>query len=259
MQEDLRITTIQTNLYWEDVSKNLDNFENKIAAINNNTDIIVLPEMFSTGFSMATEKLSQTMDGNSIIWMKRMAVSSSAMIIGSLIIHDQGKYVNRLLAVEPNGKIQYYDKKHLFAMAGENQSYSAGANKLIFEFKGWRIFPLICYDLRFPVWSRNQNNYDILIYVANWPEKRSNHWKILLQARAIENQSFVVGVNRIGEDGNKFHYSGDTCVISPLGQNISKTEAYKESVETITINKKKLDLVRKTLPFAMDSDPFTLL
>ncbi len=259
MQEKLRITTIQTNLFWEDISKNLNNFESKIQTVKGKTDIIILPEMFSTGFSMTPGKFSQTMEGFSVNWMKKMASYSNALLIGSLIINDQGKHVNRLFAVQPDGTFHHYDKKHLFAMAGENKSYSAGADKLIISYKGWNIFPLICYDLRFPVWSRNQNNYDILIYVANWPEKRSNHWKILLQARAIENQAFVVGVNRIGEDGNQFKYSGDTCVIDALGQKISTTEAYKESIETVILNKNELDQVRKTLPFLQDSDPFILI
>jgi len=258
MQEALRVTTIQTNLFWEDISKNLSNFESKIETVINKTDIIILPEMFSTGFSMTPRKFSQTMEGFSVSWMKKMASYSNALIIGSLIIEAHGKHLNRLLAVNPDGTYHHYDKKHLFAMAGENKSYSAGSDRLIFKYKGWNICPLICYDLRFPVWSRNQNNYDLLIYVANWPEKRSNHWKILLQARAIENQSFVVGVNRIGEDGNQYLYSGDTCVIDALGKKISTTEAYKESIETVILNKKELDQVRKTLPFLEDSDSFML-
>jgi omega-amidase len=259
MQEEIRITTIQTSLFWEDVSKNLRHFEERLRSIKNKTDIIVLPEMFTTGFSMVPSKLAETMDGDSVSWMKKMAFDLDTLLIGSLIIQDQDKYVNRLLVVYPDSSIQYYDKKHLFAMAGENHSYTAGSDKLIFDFKGWKICPLICYDLRFPVWSRNRNNYDVLIYVANWPEKRNNHWKVLLQARAIENQSYVVGVNRIGEDGNQYHYSGDTCIYDPMGQKISNTESYRESIETVILKKTELDKVRKSLPFALDSDNFIIV
>ena len=259
MLDELKITTIQSNLLWENISENLQNFENKIKTISNKTDIIVLPEMFSTGFSMSPSKFAQSMDGTAVNWMKKMSANSKALMLGSLIIEDKGKYFNRLLAITPNGNVQYYDKKHLFGMAGENECYEEGKTKLIFDFKGWKICPLICYDLRFPVWSRNQNNYDVLVYVANWPEKRSNHWKILLQARAVENQSYVVGVNRIGEDGNQNKYSGDTCVFDPNGQKISTTEAYMESIETVILSKNLLTEIRKLLPFSKDMDNFVLV
>jgi omega-amidase len=256
MNDILKVTIIQTSLKWEAIEENLEKFENKIKCIDNKTDIIVLPEMFSTGFSMNPAKLAQQMEGEAVFWMKEMAKQCNAVIIGSLIIEENLKYFNRLLVVFPDGLIQYYDKKHLFAMAGENSAYSAGNEKLIFNYKGWKICPLICYDLRFPVWIRNKNDYEVLIFVANWPEKRSNHWKILLQARAIENQSYVVGVNRIGEDGNKYIYSGDSCVIDPMGKKISTTEAYKENIETIALSHEQLINTRKLLPFYLDSDQF---
>ncbi len=259
MLEEIRITTIQTNLVWENVQKNLDNFRSKIALIQGFSDLIVLPEMFTTGFSMDPKQFAQTMSGDSVLWMKEMAAFAKAYIMGSLIISDNNNFFNRLIVVSPKGDIQFYNKRHLFAMAGENNSYTAGGSKLIFEIAGWRICPLICYDLRFPVWSRNQNNFDVLVYVANWPEKRNFHWKALLKARAIENQVYVVGVNRIGEDGNKFSYSGDTCVYDALGQKISTTEPYKESIETVILLKNELEHIRKTLPFSSDADKFVLV
>lgn len=258
MNDFLRITSIQSNLIWEGIKENLENFEKKIISIKNETDIIVLPEMFSTGFSMNPAKLAQKMEGETIVWMKRMAKHCNAVLMGSLIILDNLKFFNRLMIVFPEGSIKYYDKKHLFAMAGEDSAYSPGKEKLIFEYKGWRICPLICYDLRFPVWIRNMNDYDVLIFVANWPEKRSNHWKILLQARAIENQSYVIGINRVGEDGNKYIYSGDSCVIDPMGNKISLTKAYEENIETVTLSYEELINTRKMLPFYLDSDQFHL-
>jgi len=256
--ETLKITTIQTNLIWEDIKGNLENFEKKINSIVEQTDVIVLPEMFSTGFSMKPEEFAESMNGSSVAWMRRMADRSGALLIGSLIIEDDGRYVNRLLAVRPDGNIEFYDKRHLFAMAGEDKSYAAGDKRLIVNYKGWNINPLICYDLRFPVWSRNQKDYDIQIYVANWPEKRSFHWNILLQARAIENQAYVVGVNRIGVDGNGYAHSGDTCVFDPQGIRLSKTASNEEKVETVILEKSHLEQVRRMLPFMQDGDNFTV-
>ncbi|MDF1546287.1 MAG: amidohydrolase [Bacteroidales bacterium] len=258
MTNNLKVTTIQTNLIWEDVKRNLLNFELKIRNIGEITDIIVLPEMFSTGFSMKPAEFAESMDGESAGWMKKMATLTDALIVGSLIIKENGKFVNRLLAVKPDGAMEYYDKRHLFAIGGEHKEYDAGNKLLIFSYKGWKINPLICYDLRFPVWSRNQNDFDIQIYVANWPEKRSFHWNILLQARAIENQSFVVGVNRIGADGNGYLHSGDTCIFDPMGIRISKTNPNEDSTETVTLDKSLLEQVRKSLPFLQDGDNFTI-
>ncbi len=258
MSQILKITTIQTHLFWEDVQKNLINFELKIKNISEPTDIIVLPEMFTTGFSMKPENFAETMQGNTVDWMKKMAIKRNSLILGSIIIKVENKYVNRLLAVYPDSKIDYYDKRHLFAMAGEDKDYTAGDKRLIINYKGWRINPLICYDLRFPVWSRNLGDYDVQVYVANWPEKRSFHWNILLQARAIENQAYVVGVNRIGEDGNGYKHSGDTCVFDPLGVRISFTNPNEDRVETIRLNMEALKKVRKSLPFIQDGDKFTI-
>jgi omega-amidase len=258
MDKILKVTTIQTHLFWEDVQKNLINFELKIKNIDQPIDVIVLPEMFTTGFSMNPSKFAESMDGKTVDWMKKMASARDALILGSIIINDQNKFVNRLLAVYPDGRLEYYDKRHLFAMAGEHKEYTAGDKRLIIDYKGWRINPLICYDLRFPVWSRNLSDYDVQIYVANWPEKRSFHWNILLQARAIENQAYVVGVNRIGEDGNGYAHSGDTCVFDPLGVRISFTNPNEDKVETVILNSDVLEKVRKSLPFMQDGDKFTI-
>ncbi len=253
----LKISCIQSNLYWKDIEKNLAQFEEKIYPITE-TDIIVLPEMFTTGFIMEPENFAEKMDGRSVSWMKKMAATKETLVIGSLIIEEEKKYYNRLLAVFPDGNIEYYNKRHLFAMAGENRHYVQGSKNLIFNYKTWRIKTLICYDLRFPVWSRNQDNYDLLIYVANWPSTRSFHWKILLQARAIENQAFVVGVNRVGNDGNNISHSGDTSVFDPLGHLLSSIEPNEEKSETIILNKSHLEETRQKLPFAKDSDKFQI-
>lgn len=253
---NLSVTIIQANLLWEDKEGNIAHFQRKIEKIDTNTDIIILPEMFTTGFSMAPEPFAEKMDGQTVKWMQMMAKYSGAAITGSIIIDERGNYVNRFLFVKPDGEYQYYDKRHLFAMAGENELYSQGNKNVLFTYKGWRIRPLICYDLRFPVWSRNTDDYDLLIYVANWPKKRIAHWKTLLQARAIENQAFVAGVNRIGLDGNNYNYSGDSAIYDPLGEKITKTKTNEDSVETIIISKEFIHKIRKSLPFLTDKDDF---
>ncbi len=258
MTENLKITTIQTNLFWEDKDKNISNLEQKIKTVNEDTDIIILPEMFSTGFSMLPEQFAEKMSGKTVEWMKQMAYSKSVLLIGSVIIEEDKKYFNRLLALYPNGNIKYYDKRHLFTPGGEHKKYSRGNRAVIIEYKGWRINPLICYDLRFPVWSRSKKNYDVQIYIANWPQKRHNHWTTLLQARSIENQAYVVGVNRIGTDGNGYEHSGDTAVFDPWGEKISTTKANEEKNETLILKKETLLKVRKLLPTLNDADKFEI-
>jgi omega-amidase len=265
---DLMISTIQTNLIWEDKAANLAMFEEKISKIEK-TELVVLPEMFSTGFSMEPEKLAESMDGESIQWMKRMAKENRVIITGSLIIEDNGNYYNRLIWMLPDGNYGFYDKRHLFAYAGEHEHYKPGNKRLIASVKGWKVNLQVCYDLRFPVWSRNQkkniasnkNNvqpeYDLLIYVANWPERRSSAWKSLLIARAIENQCYVIGVNRVGNDGNAIYHSGNTIIIDPMGE-ILYHMADNEEVFTMTLSKVRLDEVRIRLPFWKDADPFTI-
>ena len=262
----LTLTLIQTPLFWEDKGANLDLLSQKIAAIEEYTEIIVLPEMFSTGFSMQPAKFAETMDGPTIAWMRSLSAEKKAIITGSLIIVENEKYFNRLIWMLPNGQLGYYDKRHLFAYAGEDQHYSRGDKRLIASVKGWKINLQVCYDLRFPVWARQgqSNNdtinpeYDILLYVANWPEKRSHAWKTLLTARAIENQCFTVGVNRVGLDGNDIAHSGNTMVTGPLGEILYHC-ADQQDVFTITLQKEDLIHTRDRYPFWKDADMFQLL
>jgi omega-amidase len=267
----LIITTIQTNLHWEDKAANLQMLEEKINSIKEKTEIVILPEMFSTGFSMQPEKLAETMDGETVKWMKRIAAEKKIILTGSVIISDTGlaapsgqiDYYNRLIWMLPNGQYGIYDKRHRFAYAGEDEQFSAGTKRLIASVKGWKINLLICYDLRFPVWARQQSQsespeYDLLIYVANWPERRVYAWKTLLQARAIENQCYVVGVNRTGDDGNNIHYSGESMIIDPMGE-VLYTKKEEEDIFTITIDKGHLNSVREKFPFWRDADHFQIL
>jgi len=259
----LTITTIQTNLFWEDKAANLHLLQQKIESLTEPTEIVVLPEMFSTGFSMNVDELAETMDGETVQWMQRVSRENGIVLTGSIIIEEGGKYFNRLIWMLPNGQSGHYDKRHLFAYGEEDRHYTAGSKRLIASVKGWKINVQVCYDLRFPVWARQQPKnrdaeYDVLIYVANWPEKRSHAWKTLLCARAIENQCYVVGVNRVGSDGNKIYHSGNTLVIDPLGQ-VLYHMADEEDINTITLTKEKLEEVRTRFPFLNDADQFTIL
>jgi predicted amidohydrolase len=248
----LSITTIQTDLHWEDKTANLQMLAQKINSIKEKTEIVVLPEMFSTGFSMKTETLSETMEGETLQWMKRIAAEKKIILTGSVIIEENNSYYNRLIWMQPNGQYGIYDKRHCFAYAGEDEHYTAGTKRLIASVKGWKINLLVCYDLRFPVWARqtpgDTAEYDVLIYVANWPEKRIHAWKTLLQARAIENQCYVVGTNRVGDDGNNIHYSGESMVVDPLGE-VLYTKKDEEDIFTITLDKDHLQTVREKFPF----------
>ncbi len=258
--QDLNITTIQTHLVWEDVDKNLSHLNEKLSEIKTDTDIIVLPEMFTTGFTMSPQTLAEEHGGKGLQWMLQKSKEKKCIIVGSISVKESNNYYNRLYWTKPDGSYEFYDKRHLFRMGNEHEHYSAGSKKLVVEYKGWKICPLVCYDLRFPVWSRNrkENTYDALIYVANWPEVRSYPWKHLLIARAIENQCYVIGVNRIGEDGNNIKHSGDTCIINPRGEVISKTLAYEDKVETQSISYTYLAEFRKLFPVMMDGDEFDL-
>ena len=262
----LTITTIQTDLKWEDKAANLRTLEDKILSIPGNTELVVLPEMFSTGFSMRPEGLAERMDGPTLAWMRSVAARKRIILTGSVIIEEEGNYFNRLIWMLPNGEYGYYDKRHRFAYAGENEQYTAGHRRLITSVKGWKIMPLVCYDLRFPVWSRQTPapdpdtpllEYDVLLYVANWPQRRSLAWKTLLQARAIENQSYVVGLNRVGNDGNNIYHSGDSMIIDPLGE-ILYHGAEKEDIFTITLQKDTLTDIRQRFPFWRDADSFSI-
>ncbi len=262
--QDLTLTLVQADLVWESPSANLQHFEELLADVRQ-TDIIVLPEMFSTGFTMESKHFAQNMMGSSVQWMRTMAMQKQAVVTGSLIIEDDGSYYNRLIWMEPSGELQYYDKRHLFSLAGEEKHYTPGKHKIFPEIHDWKILPLICYDLRFPVWSRQSppftelgaHPYHLLIYVANWPERRVYAWEQLLIARAIENQCYVVGVNRVGNDGNAVYHSGHSTVIDPMGQRLLSV-AHDEAVETVTLNGTLLNDIRDRLPFLDDRDEFEL-
>ncbi len=256
--QDLTITLLQSDLYWENPGANLAMFEEKIWRINGKTDLIILPEMFTTGFTMNAPALAEPMNLSAFKWMKQNAAQTGAAITGSVIIKDKGSYFNRLIWMQPDGKFFYYDKRHLFRMAEEQLVYTPGTEKLLVSWKGWNIRPLICYDLRFPVWSRNRKNeYDLLLYVANWPEARRLPWKTLLQARAIENLCYVAGVNRIGKDGKGIAYSGDSSIINPKGELLWQKETTEEIV-SYTLSKSELDSFRAKFPADMDADDFSI-
>ena len=253
----MKVALIQSNIIWEDAEQNRNDFEAKINTIASNVDLIVLPEMFTTGFSMHPEPIAETMEGNSVLWLKTIAKSKNLAITGSLVIRENDKFYNRLVFVFPSGEIQHYDKRHLFSLAGEDKTYSAGAKKLIIEYKGWKICPLICYDLRFPVFSRNTEEYDLLLYVANWPTVRINAWDALLKARAIENMCYTIGVNRIGEDGNHHPYPGHSQVLDFLGNDIIKP-SQEETILIAELDKKQLLETRNKLGFLNDRDIFEI-
>lgn len=253
---NLKISPIQVELFWEDRDKNLEMFDSLLQDIK--TDVVILPEMFTSGFSMNTSKNYDTMDGSTIKWMLKKSSDINAVICGSLIIFDSGQYFNRFIWVQPDGELKWYDKRHLFAYVGEDKHYTSGQQRLIIEYKDWKILPLICYDLRFPVWSRNLQDYDVMIYVANWPQTRRNAWKTLLQARAIENQSYVIGVNRVGADGTGKVYSGDSSVISYSGEVIADYQN-EIIVGSVTLEKESLQRFRQDFPFLIDKDKFELI
>lgn len=262
--QDLTITLVQADLVWENKSANLAHAETLLKDVQQ-TDLIILPEMFSTGFSMDSKALAENMMGPSVQWMRNLAFQKNAVVTGSLIIEDEAQYYNRLIWMEPDGTLQYYDKRHLFSLAGEDKFYAPGKHKIFPELNDWKILPLICYDLRFPVWSRQSppftelgsNPYHLLVYTANWPERRVYAWEQLLIARAIENQCYVVGVNRVGQDGNMVYHSGHSCIIDPMGQKLLSV-AHEEAVETFTLSASNLGDVRDRLPFLDDRDEFEL-
>jgi omega-amidase len=281
----LTVTTIQPDLKWEDKTANLRRLEQMIDGIGVYTELVILPEMFSTGFSMRPETLAEQMDGPTIGWMRSIAARKKIILTGSLIVEEDGNYFNRLIWMLPSGQHGYYDKRHRFAYAGENDHYTAGNKRLVASVKGWKLLLLVCYDLRFPVWSRQTPapaaeapakaeqsqspassaeasakadrsfEYDLLIYVANWPERRAHAWKTLLQARAIENQAYVIGVNRVGVDGNQIAHNGDSMIIDPLGETLYHA-APKEEAFTLTLKKEELETTRQRFPFWKDADHF---
>lgn len=263
MSDYLKISLIQTDIHWHSIDANLAMLEEKIWQIGEETDLIVLPEMFNTGFTNSAKELAEPMNSKTFRWMKQQAMQMQAVVIGSFIVKEKSQFFNRLLWMEPNGAFDFYDKKHLFRMSKEHEVFSSGKEKLIKSWKGWRICPLICYDLRFPVWSRNYPDskgellYDLLIYVANWPAARSEAWKTLLKARAIENLSYVAGVNRVGEDGNKVTYNGNSIIADYKGE-VVFSAVDQEVITTYTLSKPELVAFRKKFPAYLDIDPFLL-
>lgn len=254
---ELVVSIIQADLVWENPNENRLYFENKFLELPA-TDLVVLPEMFTTGFTMNAESLAESSEGTTLKWMQSMAALNNFALTGSIIVKEADNYYNRLFFVYPDGSYEQYDKRHTFTLAGEDKIYTAGTNKLILEYKGFRICPLICYDLRFPVWIRNVEDYDLLVFVANWPEKRVSAWDALLKARAIENMSYCIGVNRVGEDGNGHPYSGHSAVYDVLGEKISKNSQETEFSETIVLKKEHVVRLRTQLQFLNDRDNFSL-
>jgi predicted amidohydrolase len=258
VNDHLRVTMVQTELAWQDPVANRHRLAAHFRGLMGHTDLVVLPEMFSTGFSMDTESLAEDMDGPTVGWMREEAAALGCVITGSLIVREQGRCYNRLVWARPDGTTGHYDKRHLFRIASEQDHYAPGARRLVVELKGWRVCPMICYDLRFPVWSRSRNDYDLLLYVANWPQRRAYAWSTLLRARAIENLSYVVGVNRIGKDGNGATYAGDSVAVDFLGRSLS-SEGGGDRVETVVLDLESLRSHRQSFPAHLDADRFELL
>lgn len=258
MNEDLHIAGIQVDLFWEQPKKNRENLEKHLDQLPKDVDLAVFPEMFATGFTMQPKRVAESMKGPSIEWMKSQAQKRDIALLGSLVIEEEGNYYNRAVFVHPNGEIETYDKRHAFGLAGEDEEYTSGSKKLIVNYKGWRICPLICYDLRFPVWSRFNEDYEVLIYMANWPKPRILAWDSLLKARAIENMSYCVGVNRVGVDKNDYQYIGHTSAFDHLGNQIGDTTPTEEGFFVCTLLRSDLEQTRKKLNFLNDRDQFSI-
>ncbi len=257
MTANLRVTMVQADLAWQDPAANRRELAAHLRGLAGHTDLIVLPEMFTTGFSMDAGSLAEAMDGATVGWLREEAAAIGCAITGSLIVEEGGQHYNRLVWATADGDIVHYDKRHLFRMAREHEHYAAGRQRLIVELKGWRICPLVCYDLRFPVWSRNRNDYDVLLYVANWPSRRRTAWSALLRARAIENVCYVAGVNRVGKDGNGASYAGDSVALDFLGQTLGGDRG-GHFVETVVLDRESLATFRRDFPVHLDADDFEL-
>lgn len=253
----LDITLIQTDLSWQDRDSNIQRFEKHLENVGE-TDLVVLPEMFTTGFSMKAESFYEEEGGPTLQWMLKTSAAIDAAICGSVITKEGDHYFNRLFFVLPSGHYYKYDKRHLFTLANEQDTYTAGKESIVVEYKGWKIKPLICYDLRFPVWCRNKEEADVMLFVANWPERRSDAWKTLLKARAIENMCYVAGVNRVGNDGNEVYHSGNSGLYDELGRELLKFEDGSEGVKTYKLDHEKMMASRKRFNFLNDRDDFTI-
>ncbi len=257
MSNTIKIAYFQQDIVWEESKANLKKIDNALEALEEQTALFILPEMFHAGFTMNPAKVSEDMDGQIVRWLRNNATKYNITIIGSVIVREEESFRNRLLIVRPSNEIEFYDKRHLFSIDGENQKYKEGQNRLVTEIAGCRILPLICYDLRFPVWSRNRDDYDLLIYIANWPDSRRKVWKTLLKARAIENQCYVIGVNRVGND-NHYTYAGDSMVIDAKGEIITSTRKRSEEFVTVNLDLNKLSEFRNKFPAWKDADSFTI-
>jgi omega-amidase len=253
----MKIALIQSDLYWEDIIRNRNIFESKINQIDSEVDLIVLPEMFSTGFTMNALAMAEGMNGETVLWMKSVAKRKNCAVTGSLIITENNQFYNRMLFVLPSGEIKYYDKRHLFTLADEHKTYSPGKEKVIVDYLGWKICLQVCYDLRFPVFARNIENYDLILYVANWPKVRTNAWDILLKARAVENLSYVVGVNRIGLDAHNYEHIGHSQVVDFLGNYILEPQE-TAGIFIVKLDKNAMLETRKKLDFLSDKDVFEI-
>jgi len=258
MQSQLKIVLVQANLVWHNAEQNRIQFTKKINAIKEKVDLIVLPEMFTTGFSMHPKGIAETMKGETIEWMQKIASEKNTAIAGSIIISENENYYNRFLFVHPSGTVDKYDKRHLFTLAREEKVYTSGKEKLIVNYKGWKICPLVCYDLRFPVLARNVEDYDVLLYVANWPKPRISAWDALLKARAIENMSYAIGVNRVGIDENNHEYSGHSVAYDGLGKKLTHFKTNIEDKAIVTLRKKHLAEIRNKFNFLNDKDLFEI-
>lgn len=254
----LRVALIQSDLIWEKPAANRKQFEEKINSLTEDIDLVILPEMFTTGFTMNASDVAETMKGETVQWLKNLAQEKSIAITGSIVISENDNFYNRLLFVHPSGKIDFYDKKHTFTLAGEHEVFSAGTERILVEYKGWKICPLICYDLRFPVWARNTENYDLLLYVASWPKPRIEAWDSLLKARAIENMSYTIGVNRVGVDSNGYEYTGNTVCYDTLGNCLAKNNKGDEEILIVKLDKDEQIRTRNRFQFLDDSDEFIL-
>ncbi|MBT8245676.1 MAG: amidohydrolase [Winogradskyella sp.] len=259
MENELKIALIQSDLTWENPEDNRNHFTSKIESISESVDLIVLPEMFTSGFTMNASSIAEKMEGDTINWLKALASVKELAIVGSLVVSENNKYYNRLVFVRPNGEIDTYDKRHTFTLAGEHRVYTAGITKTIIDYKGWKICSLICYDLRFPVWARNTEDYDVLVYVANWPKPRINAWDALLKARAIENMSYCIGVNRIGVDATGHEYPGHSACYNVLGEKLTHIIPNEKGIEIVSLDKKHIKKHREKLNFLNDKDNFSLL
>lgn len=259
MNQSIKISLLQSKTLWEDIEGNLEQFDLKIENLKEETDILVLPELFSTGFTMEAHRIAEAMNGKAVNWMKNVSKSRNCLVMGSVLIKEGQKFYNRLIVAFPDEQLLYYDKRHLFSFAGEDRVFTAGEKRLIFEYKGFRICPLICYDLRFPVWSRNTDEIDLLIYVANWPKARMLAWDTLLRARAIENLCYTVGLNRVGIDNNDLVYTGHSAVYNAMGEKEGSFGEGDEGFLTVELKLDHIQRVRRQFKFLDDKDDFKIL